>query len=120
MDDINKWLSEDHTYQVLMQDKITNSQLSPRSYNPLLKFRCLSSYKQREVVQAEPSCSNDGMDWRSVVAIIVGVDATGILPRHASALALVNCAGPLVVVHMAEENQIHLLPYVRQTASCLE
>lgn len=60
------------------------------------------------------------MDWRSVVAIIVGVDSICILARHASALALVNCAGPLVVVHMAKENQIHLLPkYVKQTASCI-
>ena len=78
-----------------------------------LSMKSYGSYNDREAVQAEATCSHNDMDRRGVVAVVVGVDSIYFLLWHASALALVDCAGSLVVVHMAEENQIHLFPHIK-------
>ena len=49
------------------------------------------------------------MNRRGIVAVVVDVDSAFVLRWHAFAIALVYRTGPLIVVYMAEENQIHLL-----------
>ena len=69
-----------------------------------------NSYIVREVIQAEPSCPNNSMNWCGIVAVVIDVNSACILCWHAIAVSLVYCTGPLIVVYMSEENQIHLLP----------
>uniref|UniRef100_A0A0A9D4G7 Uncharacterized protein n=1 Tax=Arundo donax TaxID=35708 RepID=A0A0A9D4G7_ARUDO len=49
------------------------------------------------------------MNWCGIVAVVIGINSACILFGHTFAFALVYCTGPLVVVYMAEENQIHLV-----------
>ena len=49
------------------------------------------------------------MNRRGIVAVVVDVNSAFVLRWHAFAIALVYRTGPLIVVYMAEENQIHLL-----------
>jgi hypothetical protein len=77
-------------------------------YNIVAK-ELLSSYIFMKVIQVESSCSNNGMNRGSIIAVVICVDSTCIFLWNAFTFALLNCAGPLVVVYMAEEHQIHLL-----------
>lgn len=49
------------------------------------------------------------MNRRGIVAVVVDVNSAFVLSWHAFAITLVYCTGPLIVVYMAEENQIHLV-----------
>lgn len=62
------------------------------------------SYFVRKVVQAETSCSNDGMNRGSIIAVVIGVNSICVLLWNAITFALVYCTGPLIVVYMAKEN----------------
>jgi hypothetical protein len=62
-----------------------------------------------EVVQGEAShTNNNSLHWSIVIAVIIGVDAIFICCRHGLAFLLINCAGSLLIMNMAEESQIHL------------
>ena len=49
------------------------------------------------------------MNRRGIVAVVIDVNSAFVLRWHAFAITLVYRTGPLIVVYMAEENQIHLL-----------
>lgn len=49
------------------------------------------------------------MNRCGIVAVVIDVNSAFVLGWHAFAITLVYRTGPLIVVYMAEENQIHLL-----------
>ena len=68
----------------------------------------ITYHNLRELVQAKPSSSNNGMNRRGIFAVVISINSTCILLWLAFAYAPVYCTSPLIVVYMAKENQIHL------------
>ena len=48
-------------------------------------------YIVMQVIQAEPSCSNNSMNRCGIVAVVIDVDSVCIFCRHAIAVPLVYC-----------------------------
>ena len=48
-------------------------------------------YIVMQVIQAEPSCSNNSMNRCGIVAVVIDVDSVCIFCRHAIAVSLVYC-----------------------------